>query len=145
MAWTCPDCGKKFKNTNQAHSCDTFPPSYLLDKASENIQELFNALLDKVRGFGPFDCYSNKTEISFRTDAVFMAVRLQKEKLQIIFYLDHMDCDPPIIKNFDVSKQRVLHQVEISSPEEIDGRLLFLLTQSYDLFSGPEEEKSAYP
>lgn len=42
--WTCPDCGREFKNTNQSHYCGEKPKTveeYILRQDSEKQADLF--------------------------------------------------------------------------------------------------------
>ena len=45
--WTCPDCGRSFKNTNQSHYC-TSPPSSI-DEYISRVPEEHRETLQRVR------------------------------------------------------------------------------------------------
>lgn len=134
MSWQCDLCGKSFKRKNQSHSCKNYSvDEYLAGRAAWQL-ELYQLILKQVQQFGVFTITASSSEIMFRKDAVFMAVRFYKTKLAVIFYLDHPDYEPPVVAITDVSKNRVLHQVDITSYTHINDRLIFLLRQAFDLF-----------
>ena len=133
MSWTCPNCRRTFRNTNQVHSCESVPEEFHLKRGSEPIRSLYEKLMEKIRELGPFELYANRSEIILRKTSAFLSIHVYKTKLLITFYLEHMDPDPPVMKVMDLSKNRIIHQAEISVPEDLSPRLLFLLAQAYDL------------
>lgn len=131
--WICPYCNQPFKHINQTHTCITYSVEDHIESASPELQKLYLNVIEEIKRFGPYDIVGKKGEILLKRGSTFLACRFMKSKLRIIFYLDHLDDDPPVNKFTEISRNRVIHQVDIRSEAEIDDRLLLLLAQSYDL------------
>lgn len=112
MLWICPICNRTFRYTKQAHSCEIFLPKYHLKKVSADLQNLYQNIISKIKPFGGFSIFANKSEILCSKTSSFLGIRVLKSKLQLIFYLDHVDPEPSVVKYTDVSKNRVIHQVD---------------------------------
>lgn len=131
--WICPYCNQRFKHINQAHTCMTYSIEDHVQSALPELQHIYQKVINKLKEFGPFDIVGKKGEIILKKNSTFLAFRFMKSKLRLIFYLDHLEYEPPVNKFTEISRNRVIHQVDIYSEEEIDERLLLLLTQAYDL------------
>lgn len=133
MSWTCPECGQTFLRTKQVHTCESYSLEHHFRNKGEEILSLYEYLIAQIRKFGSFDIRINKSEIVLRRGATFMGIRVSSARLDLLFFLDHCDPDPPVRRTTDVSRNRIIHEVIIKEKEQIDDRLLFLLFQSYTL------------
>lgn len=131
--WICPYCNQRFKHTNQSHSCNNYSIENHLNSTIPKLQNIYTKIVDEIKQFGPFDIVGKKGEILFRRESTFLSIRFMKSKVRVIFFLDHLDCDPPVNRFTEISRNRIIHQVDIHSEDEIDDRLLLLLAQSYDV------------
>ena len=53
--WECPKCGRKFKNTNQSHYCDTAPQSIeeYIAQQPENAQPYLRQINEAIQSALP--------------------------------------------------------------------------------------------
>ena len=97
------------------------------------MRPLFDAIREAVVGFGEVDVRVLKSEIVFARGATFAGVRVRPSVVELLFYLDHVDDEPPVARVHDVSRNRVIHQVLVTSRDELTPRVIFLVRQAYDL------------
>src|SRR3972149_7394063 len=64
--WTCPNCGRKFTNKNQWHSCTTFNDEDFLKGKTERALVLYNKFVKTLRLIGEFSYSPAKTRIAFQ-------------------------------------------------------------------------------
>lgn len=131
--WICPYCNQRFKHIKQAHTCITYPVENHLNATQPELRDIYEKIVDEIKQFGPFDIVGKKGEILLKKQSTFLSFRFMKSKVRIIFYLDHLEYEPPVTRFTEISRNRVIHQVDIESEDEIDDRLLLLLAQSYDV------------
>lgn len=129
--WTCPKCQRQFKNTNQDHSCILVDPElHFIDK-DPGVKEIFNAILEAVRGFGDTRMSSVKNAILFATSSNFLAVKPKKNWLDIEFILPYEAKQFPVNKTVKISKTMWAHFVRIESESEVDMELIGWLREAY--------------
>lgn len=134
--WICPVCGRVFRNTDQAHTCELIIEEDLFRNRPPFLRELFVDLEAKVRLFGEYRKECVKPDvIFFKTKSTFMAVKVKKYHLEVEFFLDFLVDEPPVSKNLQTSKNRFAHIVPIDSPEDLQSQLLHWLQFSYNLIS----------
>jgi hypothetical protein len=137
MSWTCPNCGKEFRNNNQWHSCTINGfDTHLKNKPDENeIKNIFSKLTDVISGFGNYELTPNKSSIQFWNGATFCGCRLKSKEVIIEFFLDSSSEHNLIYKELRVSGIRSIFYASITSAEQIDSELIDLLKVSYLLVS----------
>lgn len=72
--WTCPSCGKAFKNMGQPHSCGDYTEEKFLEGKTGEERQLYEGFKDIIRGFGPTRVSPAKTRIGFIATVTFAAV-----------------------------------------------------------------------
>ena len=75
----CPQCGRRFANRNQTHSCGRHDLAPHFAGKGRAVRELFDALLGLLRGFGPVTVLPEKTRIAFQVRMSFAAVSIRKD------------------------------------------------------------------
>ena len=132
--WTCPDCKRKFRNTNQNHSCILISKDDLFAKRPAILKTLYAKIAASVKNLGD---YREETVlpgvIFFKTKSTFLAVKVKKDHLEIEFFSDHHEDDPSIAKWLQTSKNRFVHVVKIDSEEDITTQLTEWIKRSYHL------------
>src|ERR1051325_3546396 len=79
--WRCPECGRGFANRNQRHSCsDVSLDSHFAGK-SEQVRDLFDALVKMIKACGPLKVLPEKTRIAFQVRMSFIAVQVRRDYL----------------------------------------------------------------
>src|SRR5437867_3712639 len=72
--WRCPDCGRRFANRNQEHSCGKYSvEDYLKGKGPRAIS-LYRQFEKMVRTLGPIIMAPAKTRVGFQARMIFAAV-----------------------------------------------------------------------
>jgi hypothetical protein len=131
--WTCPNCGREFKNTNQDHSCVvTDLESHFLNK-QQNVVDTFEKIKDEVMKYKDVKINSVKNAILFTAKSHFLAVKPKKSLLDIEFVLDQPMEGFPIHKTAQASKNKWAHFVRLDSPEQVDQQLITWLRNAYEV------------
>jgi len=133
--WTCPDCGRKFKNTNQDHSClITDLESHFIGK-DQIVIYTFEKLKSVVMAFESVRLNPVKNAVLFSVKSHLLAVKPKKQFLDIEFVLDEPVEGFPIHKTVQASKNKWAHFVRLGSPEEVDEQLINWLRSAHRLCS----------
>ncbi len=134
--WTCPECNRTFRNTNQVHTCRLVTKESLLAKRSQHINELYEALLHELKKFGEFREEAVPPDVLFlKTKSTFLMVKLKTKWIDVEFFLEKLEDVPPVKKYLQTSKRRVVHVVSIDSLEDIDDQLIDWMHRSYELIA----------
>jgi hypothetical protein len=122
--WTCPECGKRFRNKNQWHSCYRLTIEDHLKNKSENVQNAVLLLIGKIESFGPMQLNPVKSSIQVKAGATFLSIWLKTDIIKLDFQLGHKVDDFPIHRVIRISGKRYLHSVYIQESEDLDETLL---------------------
>ena len=136
MAWTCPNCGKLFRNTSQEHSCARVPVDDHFRGKPAGIRMIYDRLMQEAHRFGDITVNPVKTSIQIKAGATFLSLRPKRERVEIEFFLDREVDKSPITKSFRVSGHRVLHCASLERFEQVDQELIGWLHKSYVLVAG---------
>ena len=132
--WTCPKCKRSFKRKDQQHTCNLISKEQLFAKRPADLKKLYDQIVKVVRKFGEHREETVKPDvIFFKTKSTFLAVKVKKDHLDIEFFLDHLEDQPPVSKFLQTSKHRVAHLVPIDDPEDINQQLIGWMKSSYEL------------
>lgn len=133
--WTCPDCGREFKNTHQDHSClITDLESHFINK-EQNVIDTFEIIKNHVMKFEGVKLNSVKNAILFTAESHFLAIKPKKAWLDIEFVLDEPLEDFSIHKTVQASKNKWANFVRLEKPEEVDIQFAGWIERAYKLCS----------
>jgi hypothetical protein len=139
--WTCPMCNRGFKRTSQPHTCRLIDPEDLFSKRPPHLKKLFLPVLEFVKSLGIVRQEAVLPDvIFFKTVSTFLAVKVKKDHLDIEFFLDRIEANPPVSKYLQTSRYRVAHIVPIDDRKEFNKQLKDWIRESYRLIS---EKKGA--
>ncbi len=133
MAWICETCGRKFKNTNQWHSCEQSTIEQHINGKPEFLVEIFHKLLDVVSEFGDIELLPLKTTIQVKRKSTFLSIYLKKNKVHLEFQTKDEKKLSCITKSIRISKNRVFHHLDIRDISEINGDLIIIFREAYNL------------
>jgi len=133
MAWTCPDCGKQFRNTNQWHSCASRSIDDHLRNKTPEVRRIVERLLEDTGAFGAVTISPVKTSIQLKAGATFLSIRPRKDHVEIEFQTTSERSAYPVYKSIRISKNRVFHAAILEEECDIDEGLLQRIKESYDL------------
>ncbi len=133
MTWICETCGRKFKNTNQWHSCEQSTIEQHINGKPEFLVEIFHKLLDVVSEFGDIELLPLKTTIQVKRKSTFLSIYLKKNKVHLEFQTKDEKKLSCITKSIRISKNRVFHHLDIRDISEINGDLIIIFREAYNL------------
>ena len=135
--WTCPNCRRKFRNTNQYHSCQLVDKESFFHRRPPHFKKLYKIIKNYVKDLGEFRQEAVLPDvIFFKTKSTFLAIKVKMAWLDIEFFLDHLEDEPPVKKYLQTSKRRFAHLVSIDEEEDINDQLLDWIRESYELIAG---------
>jgi hypothetical protein len=131
--WTCPECGRIFKNTNQPHSCQRVPLEKHFD-GRDLAKGLFDDLLEQMRaGIGACQVISIPCCVHIFGSYDFVAALPKKDRLEVRFALNRTLDNPRIHHSVPMSATIFKNCLDLRVPAEIDAELLGWLRESYHL------------
>ncbi len=133
--WTCPSCGRAFKQRNQMHTCEVFDLERHLTGKSSGIAGLYHLLAGAVSKMGSVEIVPMKSSILFRVKTVFATVRVRRHWLDVYFSLAYELRGERIRTIEKASAARFVHRVRVSSPDDVDDELLGWLAEARELSS----------
>ena len=133
--WTCPDCGRTFRNTNQDHSCVVIDLELHYVNKDQNVKDAFEKIKDIAMSLGNVKINSVKNAILFQAKSQFLAVKPKKNILDTEFVLDEPVEGFPIHKTVQATKTKWAHFVRLESPEEVDEQLISWIKRAHRVCS----------
>ena len=134
--WTCPACHRRFRNTNQQHSCRLISKDDIFEKRPPELKKLYLQIEKIIKTFGKSREETLLPDVTFfKTKSTFLAIKVKRDHLDIEFFLDHLENVPPVSKFLQTSKHRVAHTVPIDDPADINEQLIKWMETSYLLIS----------
>ncbi len=133
--WTCPNCGRIFRNTNQDHSCVVTDLEMHFVNKNQNVKDTFEKVKDVAMSLGNVKINSVKNAILFQAKSQFLAVKPKKKFLDIEFVLDEPNEGFPIHKTVQATKTKWAHFVRLESPEEVDAQLISWIKRAHSVCS----------
>lgn len=135
--WTCPNCGQRYVNTNQVHSCNR-----------QTIDEFFGddhhsrTLFDHVEKFlqtlGPIDVAATKTQIAFRSRIRFAYLwfinrvrRTKTPELILTFDLRRREGSPRIRTRVNPRSDLWTHHLPLHQPSDLDEQVRTWLREAH--------------
>ncbi|MBM3736605.1 MAG: hypothetical protein FJW39_12545 [Acidobacteria bacterium] len=134
--WACPVCGRKFRNTSQAHSCFRSNPEDFFKGKPPQLLAAYRKLAAEVAKLGEVRVDGVKNGIMIKARTTFLAVKAKKDRIDLEFLLETAHGDPPVYKTVQAWKSRVAHFAAVESPEDITPVLIALLRRAYTLSAG---------
>lgn len=137
--WTCPKCKRQFQRQHQSHSCKEFPLALHFEGKPAG-KVLFEELKHAVKKqIGPFKIESLECCIHFVSTFTFAAVKIFKDKIQLDFSLTRKINSKRINQFVQLSANRFLYYINISSKDEIDFTLMNWIEEAHNKTSKKAE------
>ena len=102
---------------------------------SPRLRETYEALMARVRQFGPVRTDAVKTSINLVSKYHFAAIRVRRDHLRIGFLSDAAIEDERIVRTERVGPSRIGYAVRLHTLTDVDDQLLAWLKRSYALQS----------
>lgn len=97
------------------------------------VRQIYDALLKRVRQFGPVVEDPKKTSIHLVKTTAFAGVATRKSALILTIKSDRDLDSPRIHKSEQTSARRFHHEVKLTAPAEVDAELIGWLEEGYAL------------
>lgn len=119
--WGCPDCGRRFVNANQWHSCgNPDNAEQLLADHSEKSVAIYRAVEAALARTGEFRIHPQKTRVAFITRMTFASVRLARKWVDLAFISDE-PVDHPRIRKIELFGPTSFgHHLRLTQPADVD-------------------------
>jgi|SRR6516225_10773530 len=141
--WTCPVCKREFRNANQQHTHRLVRKEDVFEKRPQHLEKIFEKIVSIVKPLGDFRQETVASDvIYFKTSSTFLAVKVKADHLEVEFFLDHLESQPPVAKWLQTSAHRFVHVVAVDHPEDVDKRLTDWIKNSYQLILGGKKKKA---
>ncbi len=105
----------------------------LFDKTEPVVWEIYQALIEKIKVFGPFEVEVKKTSLHVTRGTAFLGVHPKKKWLDLTIVLDRAITGEGVLKSDQVSKSRYHNEVRLPSTADLDRPVLEWLQQAYEL------------
>lgn len=129
--WTCRECGRRFANKHQWHSCIELSVESALAGATDQAQRLYDAVRQAVSECGPFRIHPQKTRLSFITTMTFAGVKLARRWVDVSFITAEPIDDVRIRSIECYGPTSFGHSVRIHDVEQLDSNLRAWLCRSW--------------
>lgn len=129
--WTCPECDRKFRNENQAHSCSVVAVESHLEKKPPEVRMAYEKLIREVKKFGDVTITAVQNGILVSSESNFFSLKPKAKYLEVEFLLDEERDEFPVHKIFRLSKKRIAHYIEIGSADEVDKHMLSFIHRAF--------------
>jgi hypothetical protein len=131
--WTCPECAQTFVTRNASHSCVQLTLNgFFGDRRAQ--RQLYEALLELVRRFGPVTVNVNRSRISFQARVRFATVaRVTRSGLVCTFWLKREVVSPRITRVELYPPSNYVHQFKLTDARELDDELAAWLREAYEV------------
>jgi hypothetical protein len=130
--WKCPECGRRFANQNQSHSCGRYTVEEFLEGRPARAVALFKVFADAAGECGPVTLAPAKTRVGFQARMIFAAVnRLGALGLEAHVVLARRLDGPRFTRVESLSARNHVHHFIIRSPEEVDEEVGSWLREAY--------------
>lgn len=131
-AWTCPECGRGFARTRQAHEC---APAMDLEEYFATgppwERPVFEAVLAHVATLGPVTVEPVSVGIFVKGTGSWLELRPLTRWVALSFPLDRRLQDRRMTRKPIEAGGRWYHYVNLRSADDVDDQLRQWLTESY--------------
>ena len=128
----CYHC-KQWIEDGQPHDCWTTTEGALTRDLPDDLREAWERLRETAAEFGEQRIYASHSSIMFSRKACYFFVRPQKNRLDVVFFLDRAQRSPQIRKVVESSRVKRAHLVHIIHRDQVEPPLTDWLRDAYGL------------
>ena len=103
------------------------------DGKSGHVREIYVSVLAACREFGPVVEDPKKTSIHLNRKSAFAGVATQRDSLILTVKSTNKIVDPRVRKSEHASSRRWYNYIKLNAADEVDGRLIGWLRDSYEI------------
>ncbi len=125
--WTCPNCERSFKTTNQSHSCTKIEIGELFIGKPDDLVLAFDEILIAVADWNPNSIGTATKSIVFTSKKAWLIIKPMKKELDIKFYND-LVIESDRIKKVTEYAGKYAHHIRVEHPDQIDKEIIDLIS-----------------
>ncbi|HJV09527.1 MAG TPA: DUF5655 domain-containing protein [Acidimicrobiales bacterium] len=131
-AWTCPECGRRFRRTRQSHECaPAMSVEEYFSTGPAHERPIFEAVLAHVATLGPVHVEPVSVGIFLKRAQTFAELRPKDRWVAMSFWLPRRVQHERIVRKVNEYGGRYWHIANLRSPDDVDDRLRGWLTEAY--------------
>jgi hypothetical protein len=143
--WTCPDCGARFVNRNNWHSCGEATLGDWKARMGPRAARLYERFVQLITACGEFHVAPAKTRIAFLGRVRFAGITsLSEQAMTCSFSLPYPVDSHRFAKVEEVVPGWWVHRMRITEPDQLDAQVQTWVRESYRLM-GMQERLSGMP
>lgn len=127
------------------HSCGHHSIDEHFEGKSQEIRQIFDALVRAVRRFGRVHVYAQKTRIVFQTRGRFVAITPRKRHLGGHIWLKRPRSHPLVFRIESLLDRDFVHHFRLTHVEEVDESFCDLIREAYSVGSQDFDEGCEAP
>jgi hypothetical protein len=134
LAWVCPRCRRSFGRRNQPHSCAPVPDldGWLADRPTW-AQDVIAAVRDQVNALGEDVILEPvKGALMIKRARTFAELSVRADRVELEFILSRHVQDRRIARVLPLSSRRIVHEVNLHRPDDVDRQVTDWLTEAYE-------------
>ncbi|SRR6266849_3925252 len=132
--WACPECGRRFANRNQTHTCALLGDlDRHFSRSSPAVRATFDRMVTAAEALGPVEILAEKTRIALHARMSFAALMPRRHWLAGHLVLARQITSPRFPRIEVMSPRNVVHQFRLSAPAEVDDEFTAWLAEAYHL------------
>jgi hypothetical protein len=121
--WTCPRCGRSFRQRTSEHSCEISSVEQHLAGKPEAMAALYAGLERLVLACGPCEITALKTMIAFSCGRNFASAKIGRAWIDFEILLEAPLDSPRVHKQVALSPTRQAITLRLSSQDQLDAEL----------------------
>jgi len=129
VAWTCPQCKRRFTRNNQRHACGTGDRSRVLRNRPESLVALYTELETFLRTLGPIEVVARERYVLFRSTRIFADLSVMTDSLRLVIHLSRC-VQHALFEKIVLDRRQVSHVVKLRDRRELD-EMKPLLREAY--------------
>ncbi len=129
--WICPECGHRFVNLNQWHSCKRYSLDEVFAGCGPGIRPLFDHLRTMVESVGPVHLQAYRDRVAFLVRVRFLAAIPRRNWLDVGFWLPRRVECRRFHKIETLTPTDHVHLLRLTAKEQLDARVQGWIREGY--------------
>jgi hypothetical protein len=129
--WQCPKCKRKFANRNQSHFCGKHDLEHHFEGKTNDVREIYEAVLKAIRRYGPVKVLPEKTRIAFQVRMSFAQLTTRSNWVDGHVVLARRFKHPRFRKIETISPRNHVHHFRLMSATDVDAEVESWLAEAY--------------
>ena len=128
--WTCPNCERLFKTTNQSHYCVNKTIDDLFLNRPDHLVLAFDKIMTRVLQWEPNSLGPSKHAVVFTNRKAWLILKPMSKELDLKFYYSE-PLESPALKKVAATGNKFAHHIRIKDEDEVTDEVLRLLKEGF--------------